>query len=294
MTNAATEVIDKAEQGVVDFDAIRRFVGDDCVCKNVVGNNNGDPAASRCRRYRRRILDISQTVPALHIGGAFSSVEIVDCIYKELMEDGDTFILSKGHAAILQYVVLESRGVLSPEDVAGYCRADGTLGVHPDRGVPGIVASTGSLGHGLAMALGMALADRKSTVYALLSDGELQEGSTWEAILMASSLKVGNLVAFVDNNNRQSLGRTSETHPSLYPMVEKFAAFEWDCIQVDGHDSAAIKGASKGWGSREQPLMIIAKTVKGKGVSFMEDVPMWHYRSPNSAEYRRAMRELES
>jgi len=259
-------------------------------------------AAQRCNRFRRRILDISQQVQALHIGSAYSCTEIVEAIYFGLMRRGasgkspDVFVMSKGHGCMIQYVVLEELGILSRRDLDRYCRADGILGCHPDYGNPGIEASTGSLGHGLSMSVGMALAERiKGTgaiVYVVLSDGEVQEGSTWEATMMASSLGVTNLVGFIDNNDFQSLGRTSETHPSFYPVVEKFEAFGWESVQVDGHDSAAIANAVLGRAG-DRPLMVNCRTTKGKGVSYMENVPIWHYRSPNKEEFVRAMAELE-
>lgn len=270
-----------------------------------LSGNGFDPrqARERCWRYRRRILDISQQVQALHIGSAYSCTEIADCFYHGLMRrnpDGstpDTFLMSKGHGCMIQYVILEEDGILRRADLDGYCKPDGHLGVHPDYGTPGIAAATGSLGHGLSMACGMALAERGGktggTIYVVLSDGEVQEGSTWEAVLMASSLRLDNLVAAVDNNDLQSLGRTSVTHPSLYPLVDKFAAFGWEVAEVDGHDSAAIFGAvADRLGGR--PFMLVAKTTKGKGVSYMENVPIWHYRSPNPDEYRRAIDELET
>ena len=258
-------------------------------------------AKARCLRYRRRILEISQQVQALHIGSAFSCTEIVDVIYNGLMRRGpagsgpDTFLMSKGHGCMIQYGILEEMGVLSRRDLDLYCAPGGVLGCHPDYGVPGIEASTGSLGHGLSMAVGMAYAAksarRDGIVYVVLSDGEVQEGSTWEATMMASSLGVSNLVAFMDNNDFQSLGRTSETHPSFYPVVEKYRAFGWECLEVPGHDQAAIfeavasrKGAA--------PLMVNCKTTKGKGVSYMENVPIWHYRSPSRAEFELALKEL--
>ena len=260
-------------------------------------------ARERCRHYRRRILDISQQVAALHIGSAYSCTEIVDCIYRGLMRhnaDGsspDTFLMSKGHGCMIQYVILEERGVLSRADLDAYCTPAGRLGVHPDYGNPGIEAATGSLGHGLAMACGMALAERarktSGIIYTVLSDGEVQEGSTWEAVLMASSLRLDNLVAAVDNNDFQSLGRTSETHPSFYPLGDKFRAFGWEVAEVDGHDSTAVFEAVTTRQGR-RPLMLVAKTVKGKGVSYMENVPIWHYRAPSKDEYFRAIDELES
>lgn len=259
-------------------------------------------ARARCNRFRRRILEISQQVQALHIGSAYSCTEIVDAIYFDLMRknpDGsfaDTFLMSKGHGCMIQYVILEALGVLSRHDMDRYCKSDGRLGCHPDFGNPGIAASTGALGHGLSMALGMAYADKSrgidSTIYCVLSDGEVQEGSTWEATMMASSLKVSNLVAFMDNNDFQSLGRTSVTHPSFYPVVEKYLAFGWESVEVPGHDSAAIVAAVRGRRG-DRPLMVVCKTTKGRGVSYMENVPIWHYRSPSPEEFKQALAELE-
>jgi transketolase len=198
---------------------------------------------------------------------------------------------------MIQYVILEDLGILSQADLDAYCTVDGRLGVHPDYGNPGIEASTGSLGHGLGMCVGMAIAERGrrtgGVVYTVLSDGELQEGSTWEALLMGSSLKLTNLVAVIDNNDFQSLGRTSETHPSFYPLTDKLVAFGWEVVEVPGHESAAIYEAIA---AREgnKPLAVVARTTKGKGVSYMENVPMWHYRSPNPKEYQQALAELET
>jgi transketolase len=269
-------------------------------------SNSFDPAVARTRakRYRRRILDMSQHVSALHIGGAFSCTEIVDIIYNEFMREKaqpgkspDTFLMSKGHGCMIQYMILQELGILSQADLDAYCTPEGRLGVHPDYGNPGIEASTGALGHGLSMVVGMALAERgrkrDGIIYTVLSDGEIQEGSTWEAILMASSFKLSNIVAFVDNNDFQSLGRTSETHPSFYPLAAKFAAFGWETVEIDGHDPQAIYDAVANRGGKA-PLMVVAKTTKGKGVSYMENVPLWHYRSPNKDEYRQAIAELEA
>jgi transketolase len=264
-------------------------------------------ALARCKRHRKRILEMTQSVSALHVGGAFSSTEIVDCIYYQLMRPGrngavvgkdapDTFLMSKGHGYMIQAVILEDLGILKRSDLAAYCTPGGQLGVHPDFGIPGIEASTGSLGHGLSIAMGMAYAElaqnRGGVVYTVLSDGEVQEGSTWEATLMASSLKVHNLVAFIDNNDMQSLGFTHVTHPSFYPVVDKFRAFGWECVEVDGHNSLAIYNAVMGRAG-DRPLMVNCKTTKGRGVSYMENVPMWHYRSPSKAEYEQALREID-
>ncbi|HWK96697.1 MAG TPA: transketolase [Pseudolabrys sp.] len=269
------------------------------------GNLTGaalETARARCKAYRRRILEVSQQVPALHIGGAFSAVEMVDSIYNELMRtrpggnSPDTFIMSKGHGCMIQYVVLESLGILKKSDLDDYSTARGQLGVHPDYGNPGIEASTGALGHGLSMAVGMALANRingnDGVIYTVMSDGEVQEGSIWEATLMATSLRLNNLVAFVDYNQMVSIGPIVDLHPHFYPLVEKFRAFGWECVEIDGHDNKLIVDTVNGR-SGDKPLMVIARTVKGKGVSYMENVPMWHYRSPNKDELRQAMQELE-
>ena len=185
--------------------------------------------------------------------------------------------------------------MLAPDDLAVYGGPDGRLGAHPDYGVPGIEASTGSLGHGLGMAVGMAYADRVQrhdrNVYVLLGDGEMQEGSIWEAMMMAANLKLGALVALADVNDFQGLGRTSETHPCFYPVPEKATAFGWEAAEVNGHDHVAVLNAIAGRrGGR--PMLVVCRTVKGKGVSYMENVPIWHYRSPNKAEYAQAIAEL--
>lgn len=264
--------------------------------------------AKRCLRHRRRILDVSQTVSALHIAPAYSCLEIVDAIYHGLMVFGDegiardVFIMSKGHGYLAQLVVLEDLGLLPQEYLDTYCTPRGVLGAHPDIGTPGITAATGSLGHGLSIGLGISIAERNiarphgtepGTVYVVLSDGELQEGSTWEAVLLASSLGATNLVAIVDNNDFQSLGRTSETHPSFYPLVEKFQSFGWDSVEVPGHDPLELINVIAGR-TGERPMMVVAKTTKGKGVSFMENVPMWHYRSPSPEEFQTAVAELDA
>jgi transketolase len=254
-------------------------------------------ARGRCRRYRRRILDISQQVTALHIAPAFSCTEITDTIYHGLMRgtSHDVFLMSKGHGCMIQYVILEEFGVLSRADLDRYCKPDGRLGAHPDCETPGVAASTGSLGHGLGLATGQAYAERlKNTdvmIYCLLSDGEFQEGSTWEAMMMAANLKLDNLIAFMDQNDFGGLERMSDGHKAFYPLVEKAQAFGWEAVEVDGHDGEAIFNAviSRIGGG---PLIVMCRTVKGKGVSYMENVPIWHYRSPDKDEYRRGMDEL--
>lgn len=258
-------------------------------------------ARRRCMAYRRRILDISQQVGALHVAPAFSCTEIVDVIYRGLMrwpqpaESPDVFLMSKGHGCMIQYVILEEMGVLGRRDLDLYCKPEGRLGAHPDYGVPGIAASTGSLGHGMGIATGMAYAERlqkrDGRVFLVLSDGECQEGSTWEGAMMAANLKLDNLIAFVDLNDFSGLERMSEGHPAFHPLLPKFQAFGWEGVEVNGHAAEEIF-ASVGNRKGGRPMVVVCRTVKGKGVSYMENVPIWHYRAPNPDEYRQALAEL--
>ncbi len=257
-------------------------------------------ARRRCLTYRRRILDISQQVGALHIAPAFSCTEIVDVVYNGLMRwDGedtpDVILMSKGHGCMIQYVILEEKGILSREDLDLYCKPGGRLGAHPDYGVPGISASTGSLGHGMGIATGMAYAERlqkrDGQIYLVLSDGECQEGSTWEGAMMAGNLALENLIAFVDLNDFSGLERMSEGHPAFHPVIDKFLSFGWEGVEVNGHSAEEIHQAvlnRKGG----KPLVVVSQTVKGKGVSYMEHVPIWHYRAPSPEEYKQACDEL--
>jgi transketolase len=265
--------------------------------------NSLDLAAARrrCLGYRRRILDISQQVGALHIAPAFSCTEITDVLYNSLMRreaDGkfrDVFLMSKGHGCMIQYVILEEEGILSRSDLDLYCKPNGRLGAHPDYETPGIAASTGSLGHGLGMATGQAYAERLKDsdvlIYCVLSDGEFQEGSTWEAMMMAANLKLDNLIGFMDYNDFGGLERMSDGHQAFYPLVPKAESFGWEAVEVDGHDEAAMHEAvmNRRGGC---PMLLVCRTVKGKGISFMENVPIWHYRSPNKDEYQQGLKEL--
>jgi transketolase len=238
----------------------------------------------------------------MHIAPAFSCLEILDSIYFELMDrqkDGsskDTFVLSKGHGCMSQYVILETLGTLSSESLERYCTPQSCLGGHPDYGTPGIEASTGSLGHGLSISLGMAYAQKlqkkEGSVFVVLGDGEMQEGSIWEAMMMAPNLKLNNLIAFIDLNDYQGLGKTSEIHPHFYPIVDKCRAFGWETTEVNGHNHEDIcRAVTQRQGN--SPMMVVCHTIKGKGVSYMIDAPIWHYRSPNKEEYTQALTHLQ-
>ena len=267
----------------------------------IISKFSSQDSAIRCLKYRKRILDISQTVSALHAAGAFSALEMVDFIYHGLIRRDkrekllDTFLMSKGHGCIAQYVILEDLKILSKKDLDLYCKPNGRLGCHPDYRVPGIEASTGSLGHGMGLAVGMCHADiikeDDFKVFLMISDGELQEGSTWENMMMAANLNLENLICFLDHNGSQSFGHTEDTHPKFYPIKEKIISFGWECLEANGH---SVDELIKAINSRQskKPLMIIGNTIKGKGVSFMQDDNLWHYRSPDLNEFLLAKKEL--
>lgn len=253
-------------------------------------------AKERCIGYRKRLLGISQKLSALHLAPSFSCLEIVDTLYFGVMAKEDTLILSKGHGAPAQYAALEKRGVLDSRELDLLCQSGGKLGGHPDVGNPGIEASTGSLGHGLAIGMGIAFANKldqkKGNVYVVISDGEIQEGSTWESLLLAPTLKLTNLTVCVDLNNFQTFARMNEYHPNCFPVVDKFEAFGWSAVEVDGHDYDSLVNGFRP-SSDGRPRAVLAKTTKGKGVSYMENSPIWHFRSPNPEEYQQALKELD-
>jgi transketolase len=251
--------------------------------------------SKNCYLIRKRILDISQNISALHVGGSFSSVELIEAIYFNFLEKKkkDIFILSKGHAGILQYVVLEMKKILKKKDLDNYCKSEGFLGVHPDYGNPGIHASTGSLGHGLGIAAGIALGNKnKKNVYVIISDGELTEGSTWEIAISAAKLKLTNLILIVDSNDYQSSEKISESHPNLYPIDKKFKNFGWETSTCDGHNTSQIIKKIKSR-KMKKPFVLIGKTTKGYPVSFMKNIPKWHYRSPDKLEYSLALEQIK-
>ena len=233
--------------------------------------------------YRKKILDISQSVGALHIGGSFSSTEILNLIFNKFKKKNDKFIFSKGHCAILQYVILNEKKILSDKILNSYCQKNSKLGVHPDRGNPGIIASTGSLGHGLGLASGLAIGN-KNDIYVVVSDGELMEGTSWEYILTISSLKLNNIILFVDFNGLQSSTWNKDTHPTLTPIEKKFKAFGWSTRICKGHDFNSIISNFKKR-KKNMPNAFICKTIKGFPIPFMRNIPLWHYRSPNKSEY---------
>ncbi len=242
-----------------------------------------------------------------HFGGSLSAAEIVATLYWHVMrvdpknaclESRDRLVLSKGHAVPVVYAALAHKGFFDRKVLRSYREKGSILQGHPDcLKTPGLDTSSGSLGQGLSIALGMALGARQSgedyQVYALLSDGETQEGMVWEAAMAASHYKVGNLTAIVDNNGLQVDGLIEEIM-NIYPLEEKFRAFGWECTTVDGHDVAALAAAFDARKAvRGKPFAIIAKTVKGKGVNFMENDIKWHCCGIDEKMCREAMDQLE-
>ena len=262
---------------------------------------------SLAKAARRQVLDIICRTKGPHIGSSFSCVDLLVVLYFRTLrakpEDSqnpqrDRFIFSKGHASPALYAVLFERGFLSHKDMEGFAVNGGTLQQHPDCNPRcGIEFSTGSLGHGLSVGAGMAYALRKdgnpARVFVMMSDGELNEGSTWEAVLFAAHHKLENLVLVIDYNRMQALGFTSDTL-ELDPLAQKFAAFNWASATIDGHSFPEIVDAYDRLPfSREKPSVIVADTVKGKGVSFMENKLQWHYCCPGEEDYVLACKELE-
>jgi transketolase len=257
-------------------------------------------------RIRRAVLEMTHRARASHIGSSFSMAEILAVLYGQVLRvdpadprwsERDRFILSKGHACAGLYAALADRGFFPAEWLQRFY-SDGSplVGHATHTGIPGVEVSTGSLGHGLGIGCGMALAARRDgaahRVFVLLSDGECDEGSVWEAVLFAPQHGLDNLIAIVDYNKIQSLGRVAEVL-DLEPFADKWRAFGWEVREVDGHDIAQLEAACAELPFRPgRPSCIIAHTVKGKGVGIMEDELLWHYRSPDAAEYRRARAEL--
>ncbi len=256
---------------------------------------------------RRDIVDMTHRGGSSHVGSGLSIADILAVLYGDILsvdpaapkhDDRDRFILSKGHAGAAVYAVLAETGFFEAEKLKDHYQNGSVLSGHVShKGVPGVEFSTGSLGHGLSVAAGMAKAAKLSLknhkVFALLSDGECDEGSNWEAILFASHHKLNNLVAMIDYNKIQSLDSVEETL-GLEPFADKFKAFGWNTLEVDGHDHLALKN-SFALVSQEKtrPTVLICHTTKGKGVTFMENSVLWHYRSPQGEEYEAAISELQ-
>ncbi len=259
------------------------------------------------RRLRRHIISMIGRAGSGHPGGSLSAVEIISTLYFRVMRhnpqqpdwpDRDRFILSKGHAAPVLYATLAESGYFPVEELSTLRQLDSRLQGHTDRTLtPGVEMSAGSLGQGLSFALGIALAGRLNSqqyrVYALLGDGECDEGQVWEAAMASAHFKVDNLVAIADRNEQQIDGWTRDVM-GLEPFNQKWQSFGWHVIEVDGHSFAQlIEAFDRAKLVKGQPTVVIAHTIKGKGVSFMENNPDFHGRAPSPAQVEVALKELE-
>ena len=252
-----------------------------------------------CKNIRKDILNMVYNSKSGHIGGSFSAVEIMVAIYFEYIQPEDKVIISKGHASPLIYSILFEKGKIPKEDLESFRKVDGRLQGHVScPSCNGIDFSSGSLGQGLSVANGMAIVKKREKqnglVYCLLGDGEMQEGQIWEALLTSSKEKLSNLVILIDKNDYQLDGSVLDIK-SLNPLGHKLASFNIETLETDGHDLEQIRKALDRAISdkREMPLAIILNTIKGKGVSFMENTAAWHGKAPNDEEYQKAMQELE-
>ncbi|MBO0903002.1 transketolase [Jiella sonneratiae] len=264
------------------------------------------PAAlsEEARQVRRRILTTIRAAGLGHVGGDLSVTDILTTLFFSVLAidpadpekaDRDRFILSKGHCAAALYTVLARRGFFAEEELDTFMQPLSRLNGHPNRRkVPGVEANTGPLGHGLPIAVGAAIGSgiRKLgfRAFCVLGDGELQEGSNWEAAMFAGHRKLSNLTAIVDRNGLQQGARTADTN-DLSPLADKFTAFGWEVREVDGHDHAALLDVLSRPGDGK-PVFVLARTVKGKGVSFIEDRVEWHHKVPSAGEVEAALKEL--
>lgn len=270
-------------------------------------NSKKELAKIACN-VRMGIIEGTFNAKSGHPGGSLSITEILTYLYFKEMNvdaadptkpDRDRFVLSKGHAAPALYAVMAQKGYFPVEELKTLRKVDSRLQGHPSMNyLPGIDISSGSLGQGISAACGMALGAKLKgdafRVYTILGDGEIEEGQVWEAAMYAAAKKLDNLVAFVDNNNLQIDGSVEEVN-SPYPIPEKFAAFGWNVIEIDAHNFDDIEAAlDNAKTTKGKPTAIIAKSIKGKGVSFMENQVNWHGSAPNAEQYETAMAELES
>jgi len=259
------------------------------------------------KNLRKTVLDMAFSGATVHIGCAFSIIEILAVLYRNHLRfhddtpadpNRDYIVLSKGHGVMAQYACLHEKGWLSSEDIKNYFKNGTQLKGLADAHVPGVEVTSGSLGHGFSVGVGMAYgAQRRETnqmCYVIVGDGEINEGSIWEAALFASHFKLDNLIVVVDENGFQAMGSTEEVL-KLGNIMEKFIAFGFESIQLDGHNESQINDAIHQLKSKKngKPKAIIAKTVKGKGISFMENNNIWHYTRLSSETYAAAMAELE-
>lgn len=266
-----------------------------------------DEIAERAKLLRQDVLAMAVHAGGAHVSPAYSIIDLLAVLYGRHLRvsaetasdpDRDRLVLSKGHGCAALYAILAQEGFIDRAELKTFCSIGSSLGGHPDvNKVNGVEASTGSLGHGFAMAVGMALGakldNRNSSVVAILGDGECQEGSIWESAMAATQLELDNLIVIVDANGLQGMGDVEKIN-RLEPFLDKWKSFGWTVREIDGHDLGRIDDAvSEGYAATNGPFAIIARTTKGKGVSFMEGQAIWHYRLPNEEEMKQACDELD-
>ena len=244
----------------------------------------------KAKEVRIKTLELAAKSGHAHLGGSFSCIETLVALYYEIMEKDDIFILSKGHAALSLYIILNDLGIISDEVLNSYGEDNTILGGHPDKNMPGIVVNTGSLGNGVGIGAGMAMANRDKKVFVLCSDGDLCEGSTWEALDFASKNQLCNLSIYFDNNGMLSTRETDDYEDKC--LYKKFESFNVEYSRIKGHNIQGIITFSRNL-SKVGPYIVQAYTTKGKGVSFMENNNKFHHYVPKNAELIAAMQELQ-
>ncbi len=240
------------------------------------------------KKLIHRIVDISYKAKEGHIGSSLSILNILNVLYEKFITDKNFFVLSKGHASLGLYVILENFNLLE-EPLENFCKFNSKLGGHPTNKIKGVTASTGSLGHGLPISVGIAMAEKikksNEKVYVIIGDGETNEGTIWESALLASNHNLDNLICFVDYNH------SNDRALKLNSLSSKFESFNWDVFEINGHNELEVEMAINSTNSR--PKLIIANTIKGYGIPFMENNPEWHHKSPNEEEYHNIIKLLD-
>lgn len=268
---------------------------------------NRRDSASIAKFIRQSVVKMTSYGKSSHVGSCLSIADITAVLYSDVLNvnpafpehpDRDIFILSKGHAGAAVYATLAGTGFIAPESLEDHYRNGSMMSGHVShKGINGVEVSTGSLGQGLSIAAGVALASKldrhQRRVCVLMSDGECDEGSVWEAAMFSAHFRLANLTAIIDYNKLQSLCSTEETM-ALEPFEDKWRAFGWEVRRCDGHDHEALRNTLLSAPASDRPVVVICDTVKGKGVSFMENAVLWHYRSPNDEERTVALEEIEA
>ena len=260
-----------------------------------------------CKENRNNVIEMVYSAQSGHIGGSLSSCEIMTVLFHKCMkhspkgklsenyQDRDRFVLSKGHVSPVYYSVLAQLGFIPKKELSSFRKLGTRLQGHPSLWCPGVEVATGSLGQGLSIACGIAISlkidNNPANVFVLLGDGELQEGNVWEAFMQAPHRKLNNLIAIIDRNRLQIDGETEKVKP-LDNLADKIKAFNWNVLEIDGHDILSIYSAIEQAKHSDLPTAIIANTIKGKGVSFMENNAGWHGKAPAKDDYEKAMLEL--